>query len=237
MALLLRRSTKLILVLLGAIGCGLGGLYLSVRHEPKFYRAARIADHETAARESDDLLAHATALASDVNRTGTWQGLFTEQQINGWLAVDLPKNHGDAMPTDVSDPRVSLRDGELTIGFRYNGGPVPVVVSFDVEPYLVESNVLAVRVRGARAGLLPLPLQQWLEDMSQQIQEADLHLHWQHEQDDPVAIISADPAMSGRETVYRLDVLELTDGELFVSGTTNQPGVAQQFGTNSNRHE
>ena len=46
------------------------------------------------------------ALNNHLRRMGGWEAHFTDQQVNGWLAVDVPKNHPDLLPPEISHPRV-----------------------------------------------------------------------------------------------------------------------------------
>ena len=73
------------------------GLYLAARHEPAFYRQAMEIDNAVLEKASDRMLQQATALASAVKKEGRWEVLLTAQEINGWLAVDMVRNHPNAL--------------------------------------------------------------------------------------------------------------------------------------------
>src|SRR5512146_2317099 len=82
----------------------LGGIYSAARHVPGFYHDALQADPAARQRQSDELLENAAALASSVGQEGRWHALFTAEQINGWLAVDVAKNFPELVPQGVADP-------------------------------------------------------------------------------------------------------------------------------------
>ena len=57
------------------------------------------------------MLENATALMNTARREGQWYALVTEQQLNGWLAVDLAENHQDLLPAGAVELRVRIRAG------------------------------------------------------------------------------------------------------------------------------
>ena len=124
--------------LLLVIALGLGGLYWALKHEPEFYRDAVRLDRSRQKQASDQMLQRAAALRSDVEKEGRWKALFTAEQINGWLAVDLPENFPDALPESFRDPRVEIRPDRMTLACRLKQGGTTTVVTLTVEPYLPE---------------------------------------------------------------------------------------------------
>ncbi|OHB67618.1 MAG: hypothetical protein A2V70_03470, partial [Planctomycetes bacterium RBG_13_63_9] len=179
------------------VGCGLVlvvavgffALYKGLKHEPQFYREALAVDPAAQKQTSDEMLRRATALRNDVQRGGPWHALFTAEQINGWLAVDLAENYPDALPETLSDPRVAIRPDRIMLACRLRQAYGSSVVSLTVEPYLPEPNLLALRIRQARAGALPAPLGKILDGISQAAAQAQLRVHWQQADGDPVVFL------------------------------------------------
>ena len=157
---------------------------------PHFYTAA-LAQPSTSAHEaSDQLIREAAALVSDLRKSGRWQALFTTEQINGWLADDLLKNHPTLLPPTVSEPRVAIEDNQLMLGFRWQQPRWNVVVSLAADVYLREPNVVAVRIRKVRAGGLPLPLKNLLNDLIAAGRGLDLQIDEQQIEGDPLLLIT-----------------------------------------------
>ena len=207
--------------LLLVIALGLGGLYWALKHEPEFYRDAVRLDRSLQKQASDQMLQRAAALRSDVEKEGRWQALFTAEQINGWLAVDLPENFPDALPESFRDPRVEIRPDRMTLACRLEQGGTTTVVTLTVEPYLPEPNLLALRIRNARAGLVPMPLAEILDSISEAAGQTDLHLRWQRADGDPVALISI-PLSDQDGKLVRIETIQLGDGKIYLAGTTGQ---------------
>ncbi|HUY36109.1 MAG TPA: hypothetical protein VMV69_25445 [Pirellulales bacterium] len=196
--------------------------YWAATRVPHFYRESLKLHPEAQQVASDQLLETATALASNVRKEGRWQALFTSEQINGWLAVDLARNFPDTLPPGVVDPRVQIRPEGVTVACRYLHGAVATVMSLDAEIYMQEPNVLSVRLHNARAGAIPVPMGEILDGVQQAATEAEFQLTWQQAEGDPVALVRVHPPRDDEDTLYVLETLELRDGALYVAGRTTR---------------
>ncbi len=207
-------------LLLVALG-GLGALYWASQQAPAFYAEVVAVDPVDQRRASDEMLQRSTTLVSDIRREGRWEMLVTAEQINGWLAVDLVENHPDALPETVRDPRVAIAPGTLTVACLFRQRATTSVLTLTVEPYLSEPNCLAIRIRKARAGLLPMPLADLLDQAGKAADRMDVPLKWHDEEGDPVATITITPSDNDDRQV-QIDTLKLTDGKIYIAGTTSR---------------
>lgn len=211
--------------------CALAALgYWAVVHEPAFYRRAQLELGDRAESACDDLLARAGALASDAQYEGRWHALFAAREINGWLAVDLPRSHPDLLPPQVLAPYVEVQPRHLRVAFRHGEGRFRPVISVDLDAYASEPNQLAVRIRRARLGAVPLPLGQFLDGVSRAASEAGVTLRWLRSGSDPVAVIKLPPPRDGN-TSFVIETLDLRDGEIYLAGGTQRsaaPHVADR---------
>jgi hypothetical protein len=209
------------------VGVSLFSIYEASQLVPEFYHEAISRDPAEQQDARDQFVARATSLASDLHRTGAWQSLFTEDQINGWLALELSANYPDVLPGELREPRISIREKEATIACRYETDEMAAVLSLTVDAYVQDSNTLALRIRRARAGALPVPLAQVLDAISQAARQLELRLEWRKTQGDPVALISFPQPTTSRSEALWLQAIELRHGELFVSGSIGaSPKVA-----------
>jgi hypothetical protein len=211
--------TSIVAIVLAAGGLALWSGYRASQHVPAFYEAAIALkpSQQTAAR--DAFVAQATALAGDLQSDGRWQTLFTAEQINAWLAIELSSDYPDLLSTQLHDPRISLDKNAATVAFRCSSGDWETVLSLTFEAYLQAPNVVGIRIDRARAGALPIPLAQVLDSITHAAQQMNLRLEWGKSDGDPVALITL-PHRG--EASFCLDVIELRDGELFVSGTAGR---------------
>ena len=211
------------------IGVSLFSIYEASQSVPQFYHDAVSREPDEQIEARDQFVARATAMASDLHATGHWQTLFTADQINAWLALELAASYPDILPKDMRDPRVAVRDHEATIACRFESGDMAAVLSLTVDAYLHEPNVLALRIRRARAGALPVPLAHVLDGIAHAASELNLRLEWRKIQGDPVALIHLAGRSEAHET-FNLQSVELRDGELYLAGTngTQSPGPTPQ---------
>jgi hypothetical protein len=228
-------------------GCLLAWGNWAARRVPPFYAAAVAVPVEIHREASDRLLQSAAALASNLQKNGQWQAVFTTDQINGWLATELEKAFPGLLPDYLADPRVTVGPEGVMLGCRYLKGNVETVVSLKAELYMKEANVLKVRLSHARAGAFPLPLGNILEGVTRAAADAKVQLSWLQADGDPVAVIRLHAA--DENALYRLEKLQLGEDEVFIAGDTvpresggmpaagpaEKPLAAVPSGTNKNR--
>lgn len=211
-------------LLLAAAGGGLVvllilvGVYWAIQQAPEFYEKALHADPARQTAASDQMLQQATALVSNTKTRGPWRALFTADQINGWLAVDLAKNHAQAIPPGISDPRLQILPNQLALACRYQGHGIRTVLWLALDAYLAEPNVIALRLKKVRAGWLPLPLGNVVDAISQAARQRNLPLRWTQADGDPVALIAIPPEHDRK--IVRIETLKLDDNAILLTGTT-----------------
>ena len=218
-----RRPSRIAVFLFGGllllVGLGILGLYLASQHVPAAYRRALDADPNELVRASNETVRKALAL-SGAAKHDKWHVRFTADEINGWLAVDMPKNHPDLLPADFSEPRVAITPQKMTLFCRYRRGKTTSALSLAVDVYVAEPDVLALRIRRARAGALPLPLGEVLDRISREARRRQFRLQWKQKQGDPVALVPLELRCDKDDRVLRVEAVELRQDEVYVSGTT-----------------
>ena len=218
------------LYIAGAVVCGLlilaaAGLvlmYKGAQQVPEEYRHAVQIEQDVLREANDEMLQQATALASDVAKEGSWQALFTDRQINGWLAVDLPENHSLILPESMSDPRVAISPEGVKLYCRFHHKSIDSVVTLTVEPYMAEPNVLAFRIHRIRAGIIPVPLDKVLSAISKAALKAEMPLRWRQAEGDPVALLTIPQPRDENDKIVEIESLRLGEGEIYLSGKTQR---------------
>lgn len=204
------------------VGGLVGAAFLALRHVPHFYEQALEQPSTNQQVSSDALIKNANALASSARRQGAWSAVFTAEQINGWLGIDLPESFPELLPAGVSEPRIRLSPGEATIACRYQQKAVSTIISLNVELYVAEPNVLALRIHNIRAGAIPIPLSQVLAGVTEAARSTNLKLRWVQAKGDPVALVTL-PANMGRDKLaYRLEKIDLRQDAVYLAGQTEK---------------
>jgi hypothetical protein len=205
-------------------------LYRGTQHVPAFYEQS-LSAHRVRSEQvqlGDQFEREVLELHNQTVRVGQWQSVFTEQEVNAWLAVDLVENHPRALPPDLNEPRVKISAGQLQLACRYQSDPLSTVISIQAEAYLTERpNQVAVRIRSVRAGWIPLPLKQFLDRITQVARDNGLPLLWSQQEGDPVALFQIPSSYEGLSGKHlRIETLELREGELYLAGHTERAGEA-----------
>ncbi|MBX7167408.1 MAG: hypothetical protein K1X74_13850 [Pirellulales bacterium] len=240
---MMSRRTLLLAALASVFGAALfggalAGGFWALRQQPEFYAASLLIDESRAKQASDDLLRQVAAVTSAAHQRGAWQAVFTAEQINGWLAYDVRKNHPRLLPKAFGQPRIAIDNDHATIACRYRDGSVDTVLSLEVRLYLTQPGEVALQVCRARAGWLPLPLGKVLDEVEKAAAEGGWRLRWLQSDGQPVAAVQIVP--NGEEsTELVLEEAEIRDGALWVAGSSRAPGstpaLATQPGEKTNR--
>jgi hypothetical protein len=220
-----RNAAVAALVGCGVVGLALAGLRSALQRVPDFYAEAVAMPAAAEEAAGETLERRVLALHNEVRDAGHWSAVFTDEQINGWLAADLPEKFPQLLPPEIEDPRIVFAPGQLQLAFRYTGSQLTTIVSLTLEVRLAEEpNTLAVRVRGARAGLVPLPLRQFLDHVTESVRRADLLLRWAQSDGDPVALVTfAESRPHDDDAQPLLERIEIRAGEIHLAGRTVPP--------------
>jgi hypothetical protein len=217
------------LALVAAVGVFF--FFRALHHVPEFYQEALRGDPVKQKAAGHEMHLRTVELASHVQVAGRWQQAFTAEQINGWLAVgrnerpekDELAEARDLIPATVIDPRVVIAPDGITIACRFDTGSAgQTVLSLTVDAYLTEENEIALRIRRARAGAIPAPLDVVFKHLSDALAQAKCPARASQVDGDPVVLISLPPVGKHDELTVRLDTLRLSDGKIEVAGTTKR---------------
>lgn len=220
----MRRLLRVIgYLLIAVIAIVLIGGYASWRaasQVPDFYAAAKRADPVRDAEQAEQLERQVLELRNTARQKGEWQTTWTAEQINAWLATELPAQFPHLLPEGFSDPRVQVTPDHLQWGCRFQKDKLDTILWLDVTLFLTdETNVLACQVRKVRAGLLPVPASQVTAEVERLARRADMPVKWDQAGGDPIALIrlpSQIADLGDRKVVF--ERLELRDGEIVFGG-------------------
>ena len=205
----------LLLLISGAV------IYHLATRVPTFYSTAA-ADPTAQAALNDRLLQKTSALTSDWQREGRWDLRLTEEEVNAWLSVDLPKNHPNLLPSRFQEPRIRIGRDELTVACRTEWAGRSGVLWVRGRVELARTDVLAIRLRKAGVGLLPLSTASVLQRLEEALQRAGVDVRREDLDGEPaltIPLAATDP--DGRRRIH-VDAVDFTDGRVFISGTTEQ---------------
>lgn len=188
---------------------------------PDFYeKAVVVLPPEQLAESSEQLEADVEKLQADVKRRGTWEASFEVEQINAWLADQLPKRYPDLQAKGLAEPRIMIEDGTMHAAARINSKRINAVVSCELSVQLTDKpNQLAIVVGALRAGALPLPVSQFQGTIQRLLKRTQLNFQWDTLDGQTIALVdvpSEYPAYSDKPIV--IESIDLSSGKLKVTG-------------------
>ncbi len=224
---MVRVALAVAVVLTIIAAASLWGVYRASQQVPEFYVQALAAPRETQAAAGQELERQALSLNSQVRRPGRWEARFTQDQINGWLAVDLPEKFPGSLPGGVSEPRVAVSPDQVQLAVKWQQGSTSAVLSAAGEIRLTQQpNEVAIRILSVRAGALPVPLARFLDEIANRASSSGLPLEWTEVEGDPVALIKLPlerEEFRGKQLL--VEELRLEEGAIVVAGHTDEGGL------------
>ena len=195
---------------------------------PEFYRVAMLAKSETDGEPirvlTERVSKRMEALQITAQRRGTWNASFTNEEINAWLAQELPRKLPQLLRYGLSKPRVAIEEGKLMAAARFRNRRIDTIISCEIKVELTEqANLLAIHLENLRAGALALPWNQFLDRISKEAAVGDIDLRWDMTERGPVALIqipSDHPQFVVRPVLIESILLQV--GEISLAGRSGQ---------------
>jgi hypothetical protein len=220
------------LVVAATIG-SLAVLAALVLRQPEFHRerlavgsplagrteAAAVTDAEEAVRR---LITEVSALHAAFVQVGPWEGAFTEGQCNAWLALDLPRNHSEALPDGIDGLRVQFLPGGLRAGCRLGREPLAATAWVEAQLLLLEPNHLSIRLTDARLGSLPIPRGPILRELGHRLGRLGLVTELRRLEDRIVLEVYIPSTHEGGGTSHWLESFRIDPGTIAVAGETRR---------------
>ena len=186
----LRLAIRAMLLTIVAVAVTGWLLYASAQKEPEFYQTALAVSDQAQAEQGRVFEKQFIDLQNKARTQRQWQAIFTEGQINGWLASDLPEKFPGTLPRNVSEPRVEIEKDILRIAFRFNSSRIQGIIQADVDAFCTKiPGQIAIRIRRVRTGLLPIPVNSIADRLSSAIRRLGANVEWTEIDGNPVALI------------------------------------------------
>lgn len=210
---------------------GLAGLVATVLRQPEFHRERLPVGGPLAGRSSADatlvaeedlrrLITDVSAIHAAFVQVGSWEGSFSERQINAWLALDLPRNHADLAPDAIDGLRVQLLPGAVRAGCRVGREPLAATAWIEASLQLLEPNHLAITLSDARLGSLPVPRGPILREVGHRLARLGLVTEIRRVNDQVVLEVYAPSTHEAGGTSHWLESVRIDTGMIAVAGET-----------------
>ena len=196
--------------------------WLAARHKPTFYRAALAIQAESLREDSDNAIRRVTELFNQTQRKEeNWDFVITEAEMNGWFAVDLPRNHARSLPTGVTNPRVSIVSNQVSLAVMYEHGAFSGVLVLRLSVHMQEPNLLLFRLRNVQVGAIPFSKRQAIGLLADGFRQSGLNVEETEEAGDPAIRIRLNPRSANGLPII-LDTVRAEDHAIWLSGSTGR---------------
>lgn len=195
-------------------------LWAGLSYQPDFYRDLTEKPSEQRLEKAEKFVAQSLRLRNDIVNEPRWEAVFTDEEVNAWLAEDLVTHFADQIPPGVHDPRVVFEDDRLTLAFRMEEGAFQSVVWVVIGVAVPKPNELALSIEKIRAGVLPVPAEQILDEISEFARTRGIDVVWTREQGLPVATIRYTPDTKRSDVI--LELVELRQGQIRLWGKSQR---------------
>jgi len=194
--------------------------WLALTHQPSYYR--RMIQLPRAQREvkAKQFVAQSLQLRNDIVNEPTWEAVFSDQEVNAWLAEDLVTHFADQLPPEVHDPRVLFETDRVILAFQLNKGGVQSVITVVARPRVPAENTVELTLEKIRAGLLPVPADNVLDRIMEHARLRGLNVQWQRREGYPVVVLQYTPNLA-REDIL-LEELEIRSGQIRLAGRSDR---------------
>lgn len=220
----MRKTSKRALTIGSLILAGLlalpAAVWISLTHKPRFYQAMVQIPHAQQHDKAKRFVAQSLQLRNDICNEPTWEAVFTDQEVNAWLAEDLVTEFADQLPPEVHEPRIVFELDRVTLAFELDQGPVRSVIWVVARPRVPEPNKLELTLEKIRAGVLPVPAEKVIGEIIDHVRDHGLEVHWKRVNSLPVVTVHYTPH-SERDDV-RLEQVQIREGEIRLAGRSNR---------------
>src|SRR5437588_717612 len=96
--------TRIVALALGTVAFLAGAPWLAwvcLTYQPKFYRTRVAIPREKRQEEARHFVAQSLQLRNDIYNEPRWEAVFTDEEVNSWLAEDLVPQYADRIPPEV----------------------------------------------------------------------------------------------------------------------------------------
>mgnify|MGYP006952843762 FL=1 len=200
---------------------------------PEFHRArlpvgGPLADRDPVAaaagaeQDARRLVTSVSAVHAAFVRVGRWEGVFTERELNAWLALDLTRNHAELAAGWARDARIEIGSGRVRAGCRVGRGLFSVIGWIEAEVHLRDINQLGITLSDARLGLLPVPRGPILRELARRLDSLGMVTEIRRLDDRSVLVVYIPSTHEAGGVSHWLESLRIAPGEVAVAGETRR---------------
>lgn len=202
-------------------------LWALLTHQPEFYRSTSRLPPARRKHEARQFVAQSLQLRNDIINEQRWEAVFSDAEVNAWLAEDLVNQFADQIPAGVRDPRVVFEPDRVVLAFQLEESPVQSIIWVVLRVRVPEPNELELTVEKIRAGVMPVPAEGVLERIAAHLRSWGVDVRWERDGSLPVALVRYEPHLQRRDIV--LEQFQILQGQVRLSGRSERTEAEAQL--------
>ncbi len=224
MRLALWRSCVIVSVGIGTIGVIIAMVYRSMQQPPQFYQEALAVSDAAHEQAGDRFEQTILQLSNQMRMSEYWSATLTEEEINGWMAADLPNKFPGALPDIVESPRIAITDDQVNLAFRVRSKKFNGIVHIRGSLFCTDKpNQIAIHISNIRSGMISVPINFWAERIQRSLEQQGIVMSWIEQSGNPIALVDLPKHITQKsDRDFVIHAIQLDEGLMRVFGRTCQ---------------
>ncbi len=172
---------------------------------------------ERIAREFE---AQSLQLRNDICNERSWEAVFSDREVNAWLAENLVKEFGHHLPPEVHEPRVLFELDRIVFAFLLKQRGVESVITVVGRPRVSGGNTVEFTLERIRAGILPIRADYVISRIVEYVRYHGVDAEWSRKDGYPVVLVRYTPNLK-RDDV-QLEELRVRQGQIRLAGRSDR---------------
>ena len=202
----------------------LGGIvlaaWLSLTYRPAYYRDMVELSPSKREKNAKQFVTASLQLSNDIRNERSWEAIFSDQEVNAWLAQDLLTHFAEHLPSEVREPRVIFETDRIVLAFQYKQFGVDTVITVIARPRVPRDNAVELTIESVRAGILPVYSDGVIDKIIGHARTRGIDVRWQRHDGYPLITLFYSASLQ-REDV-RLENLQIRGGQLRLVGRSER---------------
>jgi hypothetical protein len=207
-------------IILGTLSALPAGAWLCLTYQPSYYRDMVLQTRKQRAGQAKKFVAQSLQLRNDICNEPMWEAVFSDQEVNAWLAEDLVTHFADQLPPEVNEPRVLFELDHIILAFQLRQRGVQSVITVVARTRVPEGNTVELTLEKIRAGILPVPADNVLDRVIEYARARGIDVEWTRRDGYPVVLIRYTPNLD-RDDV-QLEEVQIRAGQLRLAGRSDR---------------
>jgi len=195
-------------------------VWFSLTYQPSYYRPKMFRSRAERADQAKRFVAQSLQLRNDICNEPTWEAVFTDEEVNAWLAEDLITHFADQLPPEVNEPRLLFELDRIILAFQLHQRGIQSVITVVARPRVPEGNTVELTLEKVRAGILPVPADNFIDRIVDYARCHGVDVQWSRKDGYPVVVMRYTPNLD-REDV-RLEQLQICNGQIRLAGRSDR---------------